>query len=228
MRYIYSFCLLFSFFQLNAQDGLVAHFPFETCSFEEFTGVNPTSFPVPFDAEDIECDCGVRDSALVLRGSNDINNSERLLLFGNYHNYFDTDDFTISLNFRPTNTIGQQILYSKRDSCNDDRGIYLKFALATNTITAFVGENSSKKVTLFGQLPLNRCWFHAVLVRKLNKVQLYVNGELLDEQSTVSIIDAKNDAEFQIGYDPCLGTTDRGFTGLIDDIRVYKKALKSE
>lgn len=228
MKHIFSFCLIFSIFQLNAQDGLVAHFPFNECNFEEFTGVSPTTFPVPFDAEDIRCDCGVRDTALVLAGSNDINTSERLLLFGNYHNYFDTDDFAVSLNFRPTSYLGQQILYSKRDSCTDERGIFLKFAAATNSVTAFVGENSSKKVTLFGQLPSDRCWYHVVLVRNLNKVQLYANGELIAEQSTVSIIDCKNDAEFQIGFDPCLGTTDFGFTGLIDDIRVYNRALKSE
>ena len=207
---------------------MVAHFPFETCSLAETTGINPTAFPQGFDVESLRCDCGVRDSALVLLGTNDVSTSERLLLVGNYDNYFDTDDFTISINFRATNALGQKVLYSKRDSCNDERGLYLKYAAATNTVTAFVGENSSKKVLLFGQLSTDRCWHHIVLVRRFNTVQLYSNSVLLAEQSTVSTMDCKNDAILQLGYGPCVGSTDFGFTGLIDDFRVYKRALKSE
>lgn len=228
MKYIsFLFLLLFSF-QSIAQGGLVAHFTFDECGdVVEVTGTNNSAFPQGF-ADGIGCACGAKDSALVMDGAytvNGVNYTDQIFLVGNYENYFDDDDFTVSLFFKATEFNGNRTIFSKLDSCTAQTGISLRFTAATNYITAFVGENSSKKVEASGKLRFDRCWHHVVLIKRGNRVFLYADGELLDEKVTVSVIDARNNAEFILGYGPCVGSTDFPFAGYIDELRVYNRAL---
>lgn len=228
MKYIsFLFLLLFNF-QSIAQSGLVAYFPFDDCGdVVEVTGTNDSAFPQGF-ANGIQCACGAQDSSLVMDGAytlNGVNFSDQIFLIGNYENYFDDDDFTTSIFFKPTEFNGNRTIFSKMDSCTAQTGISLRFTAATNFITAFVGENASKKAEVSGKLRFDRCWHHIVLIKRGNRVLLYADGELLDEKTTVSVIDPRNDAEFILGSGPCVGTTDFPYAGFIDELRVYNRAL---
>lgn len=230
MKYFSFLFLLFLALNSSAQGGLVAHFPMEDCEkIEDVTGINDAAFPQGF-GNGINCACGVRDSALILGGQYTINSvafQDQVFLVGNYDNYFDDDDFAISIFFKATELNGNRTIYSKLDSCSADRGLQLRYTAATNFITAFVGESASKKVEVFGKLKFDRCWHHIVLVRRGNRVLLYADGELLDDKPTVSVMDIRNDAEFILGSGPCVGVTDFPFEGYIDELRVYNRALTS-
>jgi len=228
MKYFsFIFFLLLSVYG-TAQSGLVAHFNFDQCGdIVEVTGTNNTAFQQGFP-DGIGCACGVKDSALVMNGaymSGGVSYEDIIFLIGNYNNYFDDDDFTISMFFKSNDLTGNRTLFSKLDSCSAQTGISLRYTAATNFITAFVGENSSKKVEVFGKLNLDRCWHHVALVKKGNRVLLYADGELLDNKPTVSVMDVRNDAEFSIGWGKCVGITDFPFDGYIDELRVYNRGL---
>ena len=230
MKYFsFIFFLLLSVYG-TAQSGLVAYFNFDQCGdIVEVTGTNNTAFQQGFP-DGIGCACGVRDSALVMNGSyisGGVSYEDIIFLIGNYNNYFDDDDFTISLFFKSNDLTGNRTLFSKLDSCTAQTGISLRYTAATNFITAFVGENASKKVEVFGKLNLDRCWHHVALVKKGNRVLLYADGELLDNKPTVSVMDVRNDAEFSIGWGKCVGVTDFPFDGHIDELRVYNRGLNT-
>ncbi|MEM6963580.1 MAG: LamG-like jellyroll fold domain-containing protein [Bacteroidota bacterium] len=229
MKYFSMLLLLFFASSGFAQGGLVAYFPMEDCEeIEEVTGVNDTAFPQGFDGG-LTCACGVRDSALIMRGeyqgANGALFQDQVFLIGNYDNYFDDDDFSISIFFKATESNGNRTIYSKLDSCSAERGLQLRYTAATSFITAYVGESASKKVELFGRLNPDRCWHHIALVRRGNRVKLFADGEILDDKPTVSAMDIRNEAEFILGSGPCVGLTDFPFEGFIDELRVYNRAL---
>jgi len=234
MKYFSLIILFFLSFQSNAQSGLVAHFTFDQCGqVVDVTGINNSAFP-DFQtgfANGIDCACGVKDSALVMGGSYEsppmsgIEFEDKIFLIGNYDNYFDDDDFTISLFFKATDYNGNRTILSKMRNCNDDNGISIRYTGATNFITAFVGEDAIKNVTIAGKLNDDRCWHHIVLIKKGNRVSFYADGILMGEKPTVGIMNPKNDEEFILGYGPCVGTVDFSFAGYIDDLRVYNRAV---
>lgn len=234
MKYFSFIFLLFFSFQSMAQSGLVAYFPMDQCGdVVDVTGINNTVFPQGF-ANGLGCACGVKDSALVMGGEypiTDMNTGQTifyedlLYLIGNYDNYFDDDDFTISVYFKATNLSGNRTIYSKLDSCTSQTGLSLRYTPATSFITAFVGESASKKVEVSGRLNTDRCWHHVVLIKKGNRVSLYADGVLLEEKPTVTVMDVRNDAELSLGWGECVGVTDLPFEGLIDELRVYNRAI---
>ncbi len=229
MKYFSLIFLFFLSFQSNAQSGLVAHFTFDQCGeVVDVTGINNSAFPdFQFGFPNgIGCACGVKDSALVMEGDHDgIGFEDKIFLIGNYDNYFDDDDFTISMFFKVTDYNGNRTLISKMGDCNDDNGISIRYTGATNFITAYVGEDAIKNVTIAGKLNDDRCWHHIVLIKKANRVSFYADGVLIGEKPTVGILNPKNDKEFILGYGPCVGLIDFPLDGYIDDLRVYNRAV---
>ena len=69
-------------------------------------------------------------------------------------------------------------------------------------------------------------WYHVAMVFGQNRTQLYVNGEL-ENESTSLISDETANSEFDIGthYSNSSAYVN---TGRYDDIRIYKEALKQE
>lgn len=225
-NFLFIFFLLFSF-QSLAQNGLVAYFPMDNCGeVVDVTGINNSTFPQGFN-DGIGCACGAKDTALVMGGypTGSANFQDQIFLIGNYDNYFDDDNFTVSFYFKSTDLTGNRTILSKIDSCDSSNGFLIRYTPATSFITAFVGQNSSRKVDVFGKLNPDRCWHHIVLIKRGNKVLLYADGELLDEESTISVMDIRNDAPLILGSGPCVGMTDFTFEGHIDELRIYNRAL---
>jgi gliding motility-associated-like protein len=232
MKYFSLIFLFFLGFQSDAQNGLVAHFTFDQCGeVVDVTGINTSTFPdfdLGFPSGIIGCACGVRDSALVMEGSQDVGGTtfeDKIFLNGNYDNYFDDDDFTISMFFKVTDYNGNRTLISKMEDCNDDNGISIRYTGATNFITAYVGEDAIKNVNIAGKLNNDRCWHHIVLIKKGNRVSFYADGLLIGEKPTVGIMNPKNSNLLTLGYGPCVGSVDFAFAGYIDDLRVYNRAV---
>ena len=91
------------------------------------TGINNSAFP-DFQtgfANGIGCACGVKDSALVMEGSYEspsmsgMEFEDKILLIGNYDNYFDDDDFFLLIG------LGDDITGININGIADpDKGIY--------------------------------------------------------------------------------------------------------
>jgi len=216
------FVLLFGLAPLAAQTtiGLVAYYPFDG-SLTDATG---TTANTGLGNGAFSYACGIEQNALLFNG---VNNFVRIT--GPVTGEFDTEDFSLAFYMKATGMDGTQYLISKRDSsCTNERVFLMRYAPATRTLNVVLNENASKNVSFSIVLDEGRCWYHLTLVRRGNRVRLYIDGELEQELGTISRIDLDNSGDLLIGNALCRSSNETFFRGFIDELRVYNLALEDD
>ena len=217
-------CLASFAYGQDLTNGLIAHYSFDDCQNlnREESGNNQAAVIVGEPA----CVCGVSGNALLLDGVNDY-----LLFLGTISNTFNRIDYTVSLYIKPTNAVGVQDIISKSESCEDQTEFSISYSSGANSISAelsgLVSADSFSRISLNTQLSFDPCWYHIVLLRRGNQNQLFINGELVREWNSPRI-NIDNNAELNIANGECVGITRNRFSGLIDELRVYNRALRVE
>ncbi len=218
IRYILFVAFLFiSFENIKAQPtiGLFRYFSFDNCDGMDDlgSGVNGLLLNNP------GCDCGVQGNALEFDGLDDV------MIIPGTGSIMNTVDFSISFYYKSA-AGGIQDLLSRREFCDNDRAFSIRVSPASNSIITQMQENNGKGVLFNEQLDDSNCWHHVVFVRRNDFHSLFLDGVLVREQSTVSRVDISNDnIELAISGGPCLGIQDLGYNGLIDELRIYARAL---
>ncbi|SER08598.1 LamG-like jellyroll fold domain-containing protein [Neolewinella agarilytica] len=201
--------------------GLVAHYTFDG-NFADATGATDNggvASGVP------EFGCGVAGSAVALNGGNDFiripgGNSN------NINREFDSEDFTISLYFKSIGPNGTQYLVSKRDTnCNNLMFFTVRYAPVTQTVSVTLQQNN-QVARVDHRINNSDCWQNIVITRDENSLKLYLNGDEVGETRTSSRVDIENDGELLIGSTECRGNGETAFDGLIDEVRIYNRALR--
>lgn len=168
--------------------------------------------------------CGIVGDAVVLDGASD---AVQILGTNNVNREFDTEDFSISFYFKPVSTNGIQYLVSKRNmSCTDTGVFYIRYVPATRTLNAFMGQDGAKKVNLITTINNTGCWQHVTLVREDRRVRLYVNAEFATDLGSASRVDISNMGLLTLGGSDCRNTNETTFGGLMDEVRIYNRALR--
>ena len=169
--------------------------------------------------------CGVVGSSLSLDGDG-ASVSIAGALTNNVNREFDDEDFTVSLYFKPIGTLAAtQTLISKRDtSCENTRFFTIRYAPPSRTLTATLRQDN-QIAEISAPLRNTSCWQNVVVLRAGNRVRLFVNGEELGQITTTSPVDVSNAGELTIGASNCPGPGERSFRGLIDEVRVYNRAI---
>ena len=199
----------------HLDDGLIAYYSFDNCDARDDSGLgsNGKMFGT------VECWCGVKDDGLLLDGVNDY-----IEFQGKINKYFNTSDFTVSFYFRPTgNSIYKQSLLSKRTDCNEEN--MLDIQVWPNSLDIDFHESDWKDFEGISSDTYGQLWHHYTLVRKGIRAYSYINGQLVAEARRCSGVDISNDTPLSIGNSPCLGGGLRRFKGVIDELRVYDRAL---
>ncbi|MCB0584389.1 MAG: gliding motility-associated C-terminal domain-containing protein [Phaeodactylibacter sp.] len=222
MKYRFSLALFFlgSALTLKAQTtvGLVAYYTLDSI-YRDVTG-NTANTGTP--AGNPYFTCGAAGQALVLDGQDD----EVVILSGPVNDEFDDEDLTVSLYIKPTGGDGTQYVLSKRSpSCFGGNEFYIRYVPTTRTVNAVFLETADKSVFLSHQLTNTACWQHVAVVREGGRARLYINGERVQLLTTANRLDVFNDGDLTIGNGDCKTATERPFKGLIDEIRVYNRAL---
>lgn len=224
MRFLFCCAFLLTSSLLFSQDitnGLVAHYSFDACDNleKEESGNNAPAVIVG----DPNCVCGVIGNAIELDGVDDY-----LLFLGTISNTFNTIDFSLSFYVKPTNGAGVQNIISKRDDCTENRAFDISYSSGSNFIRADLIQDDMRAASVNGQLDFGRCWYHVVFVRRSARSQLYVDGELIQERTADNRVQIDNNGELNIANGECVGFTQNRFQGLIDELRVYNRALRLE
>jgi gliding motility-associated-like protein len=201
--------------------GLVAHFAFDG-DFTDATGDsanNAIASGVP------EFGCGVEGDALALNGGNDF----LRVAGGNTNNVnreFDSENFTLSLYFKSVGVNGTQYLVSKRDTnCNNLQFFTVRYAPLTRSVSVLLQQNN-QQARIDHRINNGDCWQHIAIVRDDNSVKLFLNTEEVGEARTSSRVDIENNGEFLIGSTECRTNGEIPFDGLIDEVRIYNRALR--
>lgn len=171
-------------------------------------------------------DCGVSGDAIVLDGIDDM-----IVVkgdAGSINDEFSTEDFTVSFYFKPVGKSGAPYILSKRsEDCLFEQYFFVRYSALANTINGVLTEDM-KVVSVARGLEFGTCWQHVALVRDANKFILYINGEFAAELGTSSRVDVFNDGDFIIGGANCRNGSEPLFSGLIDELRVYNRALDDD
>ncbi len=218
MRFLVVILLAFVGLGVNAQttDDLVAYYTFNDSTANDVTGGGSNGAIV--GSPDFVC--GVDGAAMRLDGADD-----HVLLLGIIGNFFELDDFTMSFYFRPVLINSVQTIFSKKEACNDDNAFVVRYVPNFNSLSIEISESSTKKVLLSPQLDFNKCWQHATIVRQGGTVSVYINGVFAESGSTNGRVNLTNNAVMGIAEGACVGVTDSPFGGILDEVRIYDRAL---
>lgn len=222
MKKIWLFCFTLSFLSLHAQTsiGLVAYYPLDSTVADVTGNTANTGFPMGM----LSYACGARGNALELDGGQD-----QVAFMGPVNDEFDTEDFTVSMYFKSTGLNGTQLLLAKqRLDCTEDNAIFIRYVPLNRTLSVYLGESPSQNALITHRVAADLCWQHLTLVRKGGAVKLYVNTELVGEVTSSRRVNIFNDGDLILGAADCLSGSQTSFQGLIDEFRVYNRALDPE
>lgn len=215
---IFLFCVysLLSLVQLSAQTdkSLIAYFNFDDCTITDFIGSGNTATV----SGSPSCECGVREKAMRFNGT-----ADEAFIVGSISSVFQNIDFSVSFYFKPLPQTGNQVIFSKREDCNDEKGFSVNFNTTSNTITALITESPTQKIVLSAKIDNNVCWQHIVISRKNRNHYLYINGRLADEKVSAQRLKIGNNAPFAIASGPCASETK--YKGDLDEIYFYNRAI---
>lgn len=222
MKYILPICVLFFVVKSSAQTDidLKAHYSFDDCTAIEITGNGPNGTVVGAPT----CVCGAVGQALIFNGITD-----HILFLGVLNDYFEKENFTLSFFFNPpSNGPGTQNILSKKENCDDLNAFAVRYTPQSQMLTVELSENSSKRTILDTRIDQGKCWQQVTIVRAEATTNLYLNGTLRRSQQVISRIDLTNNSSLGIAEGPCVGVSDNRFGGVIDELRIYDRALDAE
>jgi len=210
---------------LHAQvptQGLIAYY-----SFDDGTASEPIGMSNGVLSDDPPAlGCGVIGNALSFDGEN---NFVDLLGRVSDGDYLQLDgQFTISFFFQADSPFGTHDILSKREDCNPENAFAIRYTPASRTVSVEITETSGISARISHQVDENDCWIHLAISKSDNAQKLYINGEFVVNSDINSNIDISNTATLKIADSPCLGSTDRRFSGLIDELRFYTRDLREE
>ena len=216
--------LLLSFHLLSAQTdvGLVAYYTFDG-DFIDRTG-NTSNTGVPVGTPTFVC--GVEGQAVFLDGAND---QIRIPNTATIAREFDREDLTISFYFKPVGFNGTQYLFSKRDTaCTNPRQMSLRYVPTSRTLSTILAQDEDKDVNIINIVNNQSCWQQVTIVRDDLRVKVYLNGEFQSSLGTASRIDLETEGAIFIGGSDCIGGIETPFSGVIDEFRIYDRALDDD
>lgn len=221
------FILLFCIGNLTAQpsSGLIAYYPFDDCTLDDATGTNANNGTLVGEA--IGCECGVSGQAIRLNVASQADYST-VIFPGPFNDEFDDENFTLSLYFKPIGINGTMDIFSKReDGCVTDATFAIRYTAASNFINIVMTEDNSNNSSISYQLPFGQCWYNIVVQREGLTTRLFVNGELAQQVQSSSRIDLSNNEFIKLSGSSCINMGDQPFDGLIDELRMYNRALST-
>ena len=206
----------------SIEDGLIAYYTFNNCDARDDSGNGSHGKLMG----GIGCWCGIEEDGLLFDGGDD-----HILFDGPINDNFNTTDFTLSFFFRPTgqSTLYAQSLFSKREFCDDYNMLDILLSRTAKTIETEVHETPRKDYPEISPEYLEKGWKHFALVRQGIYAITYINGIPQKSGRRCSGVDITNTSPFSISNSPCLGKGGvKRFKGVLDELRVYDRALTEE
>lgn len=222
LRLLFLILASFQFVQAQTTVGLVAHYSFDGDLIDRTGNTSNTGVAVGTPT----FVCGVEGQAVLLDGAND---QVRIPNTSGVAGEFDREDFTVSFYFKPVGFNGVQYLFSKRDTaCTNPRQFSLRYSPNARTLNTFLAQDADKDVNILNIVNNQLCWQQVTIVRKDLRVNVYLNGQFQSSLGTASRIDLESEGALYIGGGDCLGGIETPFSGVIDEVRIYDRALDDD
>lgn len=221
MKLIYVYILLgllWSVSSLFSQATVVFDASFDGCDAFDEVGAN-----MGLMSGNPDCVCGATDMGLFLDGADDS------LSFDSGVEEILNGDFALSFYFfiqnNPNSTQAVDLI-SYGSQCRRDSSLTIRYVPQTNNIRAEISINNSIIFDVRAPVPESSCIHYLVLNKNDDRLELYIDEELVDEQPDFDrTFQFKPDAAFTIGSSPCLGVSTQLFRGIIDEVKFYNRPL---
>ncbi|MBS3099038.1 hypothetical protein J4462_02395, partial [Candidatus Pacearchaeota archaeon] len=145
---------------------------------------------------------------------------------------FGSDDlFTVELWIKTSSASNEKYIFENGADCSDCDGYSLKIQSENdggNLIFTIDDSDGNHPYVEGYSLNGNTEWRHVVVGRMVNELVLFVDGEHIDSQVDTTTSDLENGQELTIGalFDG-VGTSNH-FSGLLDELSIYNRALTEE
>ncbi|MEP6794423.1 MAG: LamG-like jellyroll fold domain-containing protein [Saprospiraceae bacterium] len=198
-------------------DGLIAYYSFNGCDAKEDTGIGADGIITG----NASCGCGVASNGLRFDGTTSVQILSNLdLLFGG--------DFTISFFVLPEPQSNKTMdILSKSEACGIDSTVELRYNPVNREMSLTLSEHADNFVRSSFILPSNRCYHHIVFVRNNRDHFFYYDGVLKSTAGSVAFVKIINNGILTVGGGPCQANGEVPFSGVIDELRMYNRALTS-
>lgn len=199
-------------------DGLVAYYQFNGNLLDSRGNVVNEGIPL----DEPTYGCGLEDRALNFNGGID-----EVRFDGQVKEIFNnTNNFSLSFYFKAHAQNGEMYLISKNHSnCDEENIFFIKYQPNSKSINVFLKESNAREINIIAQLSPNACWHHVTVTRSGGTVRVYGDGAFLREQNTIGRIDLANEGNLVLGSSDCLRQNEVPFNGVIEEMRVYNRAL---
>ena len=139
-----------------------------------------------------------------------------------------SDGFTFSVWFNAKDTQGDQRIISKSDGVSTSNHLWALILSANKLQTRLKINGSTTKLTASTGFVIQNTWTHAAVTFNGDRIRMYKDGVEIISQDRSGFISTNNTIPVWIGANPPVTGDGRGFNGLIDDARIYNRALSTE
>lgn len=198
-------------------DGLVAYYSFDACDATDDTG-NGANGIIMGNAN---CGCGVIGNGLEFDGNTSVQ------ILGNPDVIFG-DDFTISFYFLPdpqSNSVMN--ILSKSETCGIDSTVELRYHPITREISLALSEHADLSIRNGYSVPTTKCYHHIAFVRRDRELFIYYDGVQISKSPSSAFVSIENNGILTLGGSPCQANGQVPFNGVLDELRLYNRALTS-
>ena len=217
--FLYFFFIIASILTVKAQptDGLIAYYSFDACDATEDTGSGADGIIMG----NAICGCGVKGNGLEFDGTTTVQ------ILGNLDILF-TSDFTISFFILPNpQSNAVMSILSKSEVCGIDSTVELRYNPVNRDLSLTLSEHAGLSMRTGYSLPTTQCYHHIAFVRSDRTLFLYYDGVKVAESPSAAFIKLENDGILTLGGSPCLANGQVSFNGVLDELRMYNRALTS-
>jgi hypothetical protein len=150
--------------------------------------------------------------------------------FGTAIGNFGTDDFSVVFWFR-TDTERWETIMGKRVFCGEHSFFELSMSwpAAPKHMYIELYDSRPSKVGSFcsNQHLDDNQWHYITIIRQGVEAKLYVDGVLDASNSSAEVVNMSNSASFLLGNGPCYPVHTDFFSGELDEVRIYNRALST-
>jgi hypothetical protein len=149
--------------------------------------------------------------------------NDKILFSAISHDYFGNNDFSISFYFSTAQS--RNAVLSKREPCLHDH--FFDIRGGSEGINFEIDDNlrQNYSVLVYSEGNANQ-WYLYTAVKNGKNIRLYIDGDLVKEHSTTSVMDISNNATLGISNSPCIGVDGTTMLkGQVDEFRIYNRAL---
>jgi len=212
-----SMLILVGISDLRGQSNPVGDFSLDGCDLSDDLGnLNGITF-LP------ECACGVSSNGLQFNGTSstaEFDQGVSDLISGDWSmTFYVLPDADV--------TESMDILFIGTE-CRLDSVLSLRYLPTTRRFRFILSDSPNNSVQLDGLADDNRCWQYVAITKEAATVTMFVNGQQVDEMSSISSLTLNVSSPLRISGSPCqdvVTNPDVGFTGAIDEIKFFDRRL---